>query len=327
MPMRLLLLCCWCLVNMLSIVSAQVPIDPQNDMIWGADLIIVGTVTASDRVTLTDGRELGRTAMRVERTIKGPQFGAVSFTYRVPPTPEPGTMSAGSAMPIVLNAGMRKLVYLQRGRDGYSLPNVYLGDMPAGVDEPASADAVATILQQVPAELRFTGTIGPFYIDQPTAVTLSVTNVSKQAIRYTATPTLSGFYYALKMDGAVLFQEQLPRTTRGMVLNSTGLNILAGTASPRDQITPLLFNGSVTEQMIRLEPGETAILRATVVTQLPVSWRIFTPDSYLLTPIGVKARIAVTMDGENGAQRRLTLFTPLTMALAGFPLPAEITMQ
>lgn len=260
---------------------------PQNELVGGSDLILVGTVTAVETAADLPNFIAGQATLKVDRLIKGTAPASVVAHY-----PAQG----GAIAP--LQIGQQALFFLQRGPGGYVLTTVNQPIQPV-----AQADDFARRVAEFPFVVELVPPVGPFYIGQPTPVTMKITNNSTVEVP-AITGTVDGYFFSTRMYDAA---GTPPITSMPLPV--------AAAAAPW---TPLL-------------PGTTRTITVSVQAVEPASWKFLTPDTYLQTPIALRARVFLAPVDPH-APRDLTLRSPGVASawvntIMGYPLPQEATVR
>ena len=286
MVRTILLLLVGCLLGGMGRGMAMMAMLPDLEMVGASDLVIVGTVLEDQRVEAVPGRLEGRAVIRVDRVLKGEAAGELVVYHAMPPQLPPGmiVMDHGG---IILQPQSQWLFFLQRYPGGYTLTGGMIGRRP--VEQEAH---FVPLVKNFPVQVTLSAPVGPFYFDRKAPVTITVRNLSDAPVKYYQ-PRLEGLYYSPRFGSYIIF-----RAVAG------GLN-----ADVPAQPDTLEAKG---ERMITL-PFFTAISPA---------WQAFTPDSYLLTPIFVRARLTVELPGDPHPTR-INAASPWLDTLTGFPPPGE----
>ncbi len=272
-----------------------------NDLLGQADLVFVGSVQSDERLPGVTDWHAGKGVIKIERLLKGPKLDTVTVRHTVPPILPPGMimMDHGGFM---LSATQQQLFFLQRGPEGYS---IFLGMQsmrPIG-----EADRFAQLIAAFPYEVVMASPVGPFYFGQATTVSVKITNKGTEPIQcYPA--TLDGRFFSPRMGGSAQF---------------------SAPPAPRQPGTPgglIRLDGGGQNDAITVEAGKDTTMTVKQICQQPASWSLFPADSYLQSPLMLRARVFMVVGDPNDKQKRsapgFTVISAPVTALIGFPLPA-----
>ena len=186
-------------------------------------------------------------------------------------------------------AGVRLLFFLQKSRDLYTL--YYAGDpMLRSVDE---EDKFVELIKQFPVSVELVPPTTPCIYGQQTELTVKITNKSEHQIGISEM-NLEGFYFSPSMEKNI------------------------GTSSRTAIDGPHANN--VTSTYIK--PGDTYIVNVKYAISRPESWKIYKPETHLLTTIAL--RIIVTVDNSIPRENPKDIYlvtSPPVLAIIGDPLP------
>ncbi|MHB9026319.1 MAG: hypothetical protein ACYC7E_19445 [Armatimonadota bacterium] len=245
---------------------------PPRQLIGSADLIVVATVTASGEIP--DGPEYmkGQATLRIDKLLKGPAaLKTVTVRYNTPPKSPPGMviMDHGG---IVLNVGQQLLFFLQRHQLAYTIVGGQQGMM-----SPEEAVKLAPLIDESPMTVTVISISSPLYFDTPVAITFTVKNVGRTPfqIGYTA---IEGFFFSPQVDPAYVVMKRVDNLQDGGGRKVIALGQLAPPPTP-DQAT--------------LNPGASSTYTMKFALDKPKGWQLFKPDTFLLTPVAVRAMVFV----------------------------------
>ena len=281
--LRFMLLLMVGVVVLMARSSALIALLPDQELVAAADLVIVGTVLEDQRVEGLPGRVDGRAVARIDRVLKGEATGNLVVWHAMPPMPSPGVVimdHGGFELP----AQSQWLFFLQRSPGGYSITGGLIGRRQIGLEA-----HYAAIINSFPVQVTLQQPIAPFYFEREVPVSVMVKNLGQTPLRCYQ-PMLEGFYYSPRFGATISFR---PMVRRADVV------------------------GSVVLEPVTVQPNETKTMTLSFVTPQPQSWQVFTPDSYLLTPISLRARVYVDLLG-TAPQTRFNAASGWVDTLTGF---------
>jgi len=268
-----------------------------GELVATSDLIVVGTVTDDSRLPDVPDWTAGQAVIHVDRVIKGSQSltnANITVRHAVVPITPPGMviMDHGG---IALKPQQQQLFFLQHAQGGYSITGGQQGMKAVG-----DADRYTMLAKEIPETVELIAPIGPFYFDQPTQVTLKIRNDGKMPVHY-LNPNLEGYFFASRMDTFINFRP---------VVNAA----------------PLVVDTSKQTDSTIIAPGAQATVTLKLSSPRPASWQLFTPDTYLLTPVNVRARIFIQPEIDPASTSRAqgyNITSSWVRTLAGFPPPQQ----
>lgn len=179
----LLLLLALCALSLPGWCAYPLADNADSELIGGADVIAVGTVTDLTPMQETIPLLANQATIKIERVIKGPPLETAIVRY-----PGAGYVVSGPT----LKKGQRSLFFLQRGAGGFAfvLTQAAFGVLPAD-----NADAIAQLVKDFPVEITLLPPVGPYYFDAlvPTAVKIKNTSTAP-IIVYSA--WMESYYFA-----------------------------------------------------------------------------------------------------------------------------------
>lgn len=228
-----------------------------EELVGTSDMIVVGTVVDEVRQPQTGDWNDGQTTIKVERVLKGTADATLVFRHRMPPMPPQGMiiMDHGG---FILAQNSRWLFYLQRYQYGYQITAG-----PMGRRAPDDVEKIAQMIAAFPVTVKL-GTVSPLYFDRPTTVPVSMTNRGATVLQCSLV-TLEGFYFSSRLGTQINFALK------------QAANIPAG-ENP---------------QAVMLELGKTKDVTIVIAALKSQNWDFLTPETYLLTPVTVRARIFI----------------------------------
>jgi hypothetical protein len=209
---------------------------PKSDLELAAtaDIIMVGVVTAvSSKPAKEDHLAgAGRSTIAVKRVIAGSPGKTLNIMFPTPPR------KGGMAWGLTLAKGEQKLFFLEFAGDGYHIGS------PLGVRSVDDADHFAQLKKEIPVRITLIPP-GQMTVGKPVTVSIQVTNSGNKPIEYRETTMIA---YA----------------------SSPQKPVLAG--------TPFTINFSPRQPKlkpeqpgVRVEPGETKIMKTVLVPNEPNS--------------------------------------------------------
>ncbi len=289
---RLLLLLTVLLLG--AVARAQLAYVSENDLLGQADLIVVGTIVSETRDADVPNYMAMVTQIKVTQTLRGPKLDTVTARHAAVPVMPPGMMildHGGFTLPV----GESRLLFLQRGPGGYTIVGGGQGVKPA-----EDADRIAKLVASFELSASLKDKVGPFYFNQPVVLQCAVKNSGDKAVRIYE-PQVEGFYFSPRLGGFAQLQI----------------------------VPPDKPNANLTYP-ITVEPGKEVVVPVQVLLTKPPSWGLFSADTYLLTPLAVRARIYTDFGPDVKTGQTITrspafaLASAWTLTLGGFPPPAEM---
>jgi len=247
------------------------------------EMMIIGQSDLIVVGTVTAVSDAGAT-LKVDRLLLGPKVDTINLS--LPYVVAAPVAGAPTRIGAKVDLKQRSLFFLQRSGLNYTL---VWGQN--GIKSADDADKFATAIAQYPVEVTFGAPLAISAFGQPVAVTLKVTNKLGQKIKVNNF-TVSGFFYSPKFTSSALwFQEVHPDAAK----------------------TP--------PTTLEVEAGQEASVTLQMVTPRPQAMDLISPDTYVLTPIGVRALLNIAL--EDG-QTSFNAVSPCQNTLIGFPLPEEL---
>lgn len=272
---------------------------PDEEYVGTADAIIVGTVLDDARMNPAREWLTGRATVRVDQVLKGAPAKTVIVYHSAPPQTPPGTMIMDHGG-FMLAPQTQHLFFLYRLQDGYSLVNGMQGRRDV-----AEVARFQQLITAIPVQL--TMALPPatsFYFGQPAPVTIIASNRGNTAIEI-RNPSLESYFVSPRMGLTMQLRVQPEQANAAPTANGA------------------VFGMPMQQQPITVEPGKTVNLTLNVTSDKPASWQVFTPDTYLLTPITLRARVYIMPIAGNNRLAGYSVATPWQQVLVGFPPPAE----
>ncbi len=262
-----------------------------HELVATSDAILVGTVTAGTQPETGGDWPRGKAVVRVDRVIKGTLPATVTVIHTVPPAGRL-IMDHGG---FLLQAGQQNLFFLVRQAGGFTITGG-----PMGVKAPEDAARFSTLAGAIPVSVSLRTPVGPFAFGQPAVVTLLVKNRGTEPVQIMHQRLESNFF-APRM-GLVSFQVVPDRANGPMAL---------GTLNMETPVSP------------KVAPGQEVTVSVRVSLPQPSSWALFPADSYLQTPLAVRARVFVQPQPLNVEKppAGYYLASEWVTTMAGFPLP------
>lgn len=262
---------------------AQMIAYSDNDLLGQSDQIILGTVVSDTRLPDAEGGNVGQTVITVQQVLKGAKTDQLLATHAVRPVLPPGMMVTDQGG-FTLTAGQQQLFFLQRTADGYAIFAGMQGIKPAG-----DVEKYVKLLADFPYTVTMAPPVQPFSFGQPVSVNITLKNTGATPVNY-YNPTLEGQFFALRMGRSVPFN-----------------------VPPE----PLQFRSA---PVVPVPPGGSITFTVKIICAKPPSWQLFTPDTYLQTPVMARARVflrPVTAENARGCY----VASPWTTVMIGFPPP------
>jgi len=256
---------------------------PESQLLGSSELVIAGTVVQDARVDRDGGYLDGKAIIKVDEVLAGTAAGTVTVWHIKPPFMPPGVVIMDHGG-FDLEAGRRSIFFLSRYRTDYMLEYGFQGMR--------DLDQLARIRQALaafPYQLRMTAPAA-FYFGQETPVTITVVNRGAAPVKVTH----------LRLDG----QFYAPRMGAQFVLNIKNFE-------PGELPFPAT---------IPVNGEQTFTIPYTM--GMPQSWQLFSPDTYLLTPVTVRATAMLEGEGlGEGRQPFSQIASPWADTLTGFAPP------
>ncbi|MHB0939314.1 MAG: hypothetical protein ACYDCO_19355 [Armatimonadota bacterium] len=266
-----------------------------QELIGTSDLVIVGTVLEDATVTNEFGWPLGRAVVRVDRVLKGQAAGNIILHHTVPPAPQPDVIVSDHGG-FTLAPQTQWLFFMQRYQTGYLIIGGTQGRRQLADDE----EKFAAASKAFPLRLTLAAPAIPIVFGQQVPVAITITNTGDAPVTCYQ-PMLEGIFYSPRFGPYLSFRSVLDPPN------------VAGRVAMSPQFLPVTVN-----------PKSEKTVTVKFVTGRPQSWQVFTPDTYLLTPVFVRARLLVAVPASpelNTPKQNFTVASPWVDALVGFPPP------
>ncbi|MHB9133746.1 MAG: hypothetical protein ACYDBB_22000 [Armatimonadota bacterium] len=261
---------------------------PEGELVGTSDLIVVATVTKTERLAGEQGWLAGVATLKIEQTLKGPRLPSVVIRYTVVPDMPEGViiMDHGG---MELTVGQQQIFFLYREQRGYLITGGIQG--VRGVEE---TQRFQNMVNELGLTVSLVQPVGPLYFGQPTAVGVKIVNKGKVAVQVNHIQ-LTGFFLSARMEGGLPITLAAP-----LAPPRTGM---AGQNQKPEEILPIV------------QPGAEVIVMVKIVCATPITWRMLDPDSYLQAPAMLRARVQVD-------RRLLVELAPATLNAPVQALPA-----
>jgi len=150
-------------------------------LIGTADLIVVGTVTASAEFPDAPAYRTGEATIAIERVVKGPGMEEVHIRYDT--LRKMGLGASTIPEPQVLTPKTQQLFFLQQAQGGYSLAGTFREKLLTIGD----TDRIAELVTALPVEVTLTGPQPWITFGQSETVRVHVKNLGQAPLQITGT--------------------------------------------------------------------------------------------------------------------------------------------